>query len=876
MANPFEQFDEGASGNPFDNFEAGEQNGASGSWDTLEWKKRVSGTAHTALPMLGGMAGSVIGGIAGGTGGSVVPGAGTVAGGGVGAAAGGTLGYAIGETGADAIDEFLGVVEPRSMTEAATNAASNVYEGAQAEALGSFLGFGAGHALKGAKKAYRGVKALFPMTKEGAQKEVSRLLNEFRKTGDKQFLQKAQQVAEAVPGFQYTHGMGANNRDLISLERSVVSGSAGKPGLEGVQGQADDLLQGNVRAVDKTLDGMKTGSKYDFTDELSRQKGAIEAERTALGQADGQATGRGVLDALETAKEPYKAQMAKLEGLIPDYPVEVEGTKGALKSILESKKLSKDQRQAVERIGRDVAEIFTKKGQTLHSLMGARRTVNDAISKASAQGKDSVVAALMQIKTALDDDVAAVASMARTGAIKEYNGHVVIPDKLAAELEGNAKRLTDLQTRQAPDVETALTELNGMGRPTMQVAGETEKAYIQRLAKTYEQVTGKPIPLKASGDEKVIADLISRNKVIQETLQNVEPGQDVAALLNAYNDFSSKEFFGRFGKDSVKAAKAAQRLENVSGKFATETGVDDLIKAIGRDEAQTAMRGHYQAKLADLLNKNPSDAQMFKWLQENRKALGKLGLNEEFTKIIKGQAGYRELVKITGADTEQLFATILSGNTRQQRQALEPILRRVRDNPKAMNGLKTAFLEYLQEKSIKPLAADRVGFGRVADQLKKLDPTIKRLFKPDEIAKLQRVRDAVAITQRMTQGSPLGGSQTQELLKAAGRVADGKPQSTVMSAIISGGAYAAGAKAGGPVVGVAAAGGVQAMREIVKRHGDKAVRMYFARAMFDPEYARTLIMLTNQAKKPTGEVLKQINSQVARLVTVSAHQNKSD
>lgn len=78
------------------------------------------------------------------------------------------------------------------------------------------------------------------------------------------------------------------------------------------------------------------------------------------------------------------------------------------------------------------------------------------------------------------------------------------------------------------------------------------------------------------------------------------------------------------------------------------------------------------------------------------------------------------------------------------------------------------------------------------------------------------------------------------------------------------------------MVGVAAAGGVQAMREAAKRHGDKAVRMYFAKAMFDPEYAQTLIRLTNQARKPSGEVLKQINAQVARLVTASAHQSRSD
>lgn len=850
--------------------------GASGSWDVPAWKKRVSGMTHTVLPMAGGIAGGVIGGGGAGTAGSVIPGAGTVAGISAGSVAGGALGYAIGEQGADALDEFLGVVPVRGIKESLTNAAGNVYEGAQAEALGLVMG-GAGKALwKGAKATAKGAKSLLPLSQEGAQKEVSRLLTEFQKTGDKQFLKQAQSVADSVPGFKYTYGMGANNRDLISLERSVISGSAGKPGLEGVQGQADDLLQGNVRAVESKLRGMQTGSKADFVDDLARQRGGIEAERTALSQVDGQATGRQVLDAVESAQAPYKAQMQKLEEMIPDYPVQIDGTRATIKDLLGSKKLSDEPLKEVEKVSRAIAERFTKNGSTLHNLMGARRTVNDEISKAAAQGKDSVVAALMQVKSSLDDDVAAVASMARTGKLAEHKGVPVFPDKLAAELEENVSRLTAMQTKQAPDIDAALKTVNASGRPTMRVAGETEQSFHKRLAKEYERITGQNIPTKAIGDEKMIADLVARNKTIQETLQNVEPGQDVAALLNAYNNFSSKEFFGRFGKDSIRQAKDAQRLENVAQKFATDTGVDDIIKAVGRDEAQTAMRGHYQKQLGTLLEKNPSDAQVMRWFQENRRQLGKLGLHDEFLKTVRNQQGYRELVKITGADTEQLFATIMSGKGREQRQALQPILARVKNNPKAMAGLKSAFLEYFTDKSIRPLAADRVGFGRVADQLKQLDPTIQKLFTPKEVAELNKVRQAVAITQRMTQGSPIGGSQTQELLKAAGRVADGKPQSTVMSAIISAGAYGVGSKAGGPLVGVAAAGAVQTVREVTKRHGDKAVRMFFARAMFDPEYAKTLGALTRQARKPTAELVRHLNAQVARMAVITSNRPDGD
>jgi hypothetical protein len=78
------------------------------------------------------------------------------------------------------------------------------------------------------------------------------------------------------------------------------------------------------------------------------------------------------------------------------------------------------------------------------------------------------------------------------------------------------------------------------------------------------------------------------------------------------------------------------------------------------------------------------------------------------------------------------------------------------------------------------------------------------------------------------------------------------------------------------MVGVAAAGGIQAIREMAKRHGDKAVRMYFARAMFDPAYAQSLVKLTAQAKKPSAELIRQINAQVARTVMAVKTQSGGD
>ena len=66
------------------------------------------------------------------------------------------------------------------------------------------------------------------------------------------------------------------------------------------------------------------------------------------------------------------------------------------------------------------------------------------------------------------------------------------------------------------------------------------------------------------------------------------------------------------------------------------------------------------------------------------------------------------------------------------------------------------------------------------------------------------------------------------------------------------------------------------MREVTKRHGDKAVRMFFARAMFDPEYAKTIGALTRQARKPTAELVRQLNAQVARMAVIASNRPDGD
>jgi hypothetical protein len=838
-----------------------------------KWKRSVSDAAHTVLPAVGGTVGSIIGGGAGATGGTIAaPGPGTIAGVAVGAPAGGALGYGIGKQTARLVDQGLGLDPGRHIGEEARRAVGNVMDGIVGEGLGLGMGGLMSGAVPVAKAFGEGVRAVgrtvAPLSKQGAERVVRELLKKFERTGDAQFFQQAQAIERQVPGLKLTTGMARGNKDLISMERSVIAGGGTRPGMETVKSQADDLLQGNVRAIRDRTQQIAPGNVDDFTGELSRQRAGMDATRQRLSAADPQQTGQNVLDVVETAKEPVKAAMGRLGEAIPDYPMQFSRTGQAIKQIKDTKNLSPNQRQAVEAAERMIAEMQGKAGQSTMTAQGISRGLDEMISAAQgAPGREKAVPLLMQIKQAIGDDLAEVSQLAATGKMAVHKGKAVYPGQLAKELQDNLTELATLQSQSKPDIQAATAMLQERtGFPVMRMAGETEKAFAERVTREIQR-SGLEMPVATGGNPQRLAALQQRNQEISDILQNVDPAQDVAAALGAYNKYASEQYFGRFDTPTMQNVQRTQRTENIGRQLANPSGVDDLVKAVGKPEARRIMQEHYHAEFAGLLDKNPNDVRLNQWLRSNAKTLGKAGLYDDFAKLVKEQKGYNEIAKILGSDPRSMFDTILAGNNRAQRQALLPILNRVKGNPRALAGLKRAFVEHLDGKLFKDLAADRQGFGNISKELQRMQPTIDLLFNESERRALQTVRKAAGLTQQLTASAPLGGSQTAELLQTGKRIIQGeKPNKILTGAMALLGFVATKDMGFGPqlAVGGSAAGAVSMWRNHIKEVGNERVRQYFVRAMFDPQYARTLVESTRYGVVPT-HVQRQIRNQLGQL-----------
>jgi hypothetical protein len=188
----------------------------------------------------------------------------------------------------------------------------------------------------------------------------------------------------------------------------------------------------------------------------------------------------------------------------------------------------------------------------------------------------------------------------------EAGGKPIYPDELAQRLEVGARQLA--QMKAAPEQLDALAMYQKLAQDDplsagayMQQMKESKKDWASRIAEKYKGIYGEPIYKADPAQAKRIADLEAAQAEIQSALATASPGQDVASLMRAYNEYASSQYFGKFDKGAVKriTARGSERagtstaLENMAGKLKTPSGAMDLINSIGKEKAAAIMKGSY-------------------------------------------------------------------------------------------------------------------------------------------------------------------------------------------------------------------------------------------------------------------------------------------
>jgi hypothetical protein len=778
--------------------------------------------------------------------------------------AGGAMGYAAGKRGADYIDESLGLRKPLQLEEVLPQTASDLKTGAMMEMGGQVankLVFQP--VMKYGKLAFDKASELAGaiFTKGGTEKAAGNVIKAATSSGDiyAANAEQAASIEKEIPGLRFSMGQRTNDPNIIKLERAQMR----KPG-EGANVSSEQIASNNeaLRAYYQKNFGAKENID-DLIGSLQRTQETLgtraQAAQAATDSAAGllpsstpQETGQAITGKIQQAKAPVKATMNELEAQIPDYPMEFSATKDAIRTELQNPKASMQQKAALASFAKDMDEII-KKGPGTHSAMGVRRTLTDQISDMTLAGKDSAARALLQVKEALESDLAAISEKAVSGEIKLYRGQVGDPSKLTNALEGHLKQIAELKAKQAPDIKAMQDVLQQNKIPAMRVTHESDASFAERLGKDYTNITGKPIPTKGAEAEAKIAELTSQANEIKAIISELEPGSDVAVAMRTFNKYAREQYFERFKKGAV--ATATQKgnqitggrmpMENIGKQFTTPSGADDLIRAIGPEEAAQAMKGHFSYDMM----KNTTDpatgkivtAKLNAWIGKNSAALERFGIKGDFAgvqnaqevadKALAAAAGFEKTAAATilKADPGKAIAAAFSGNNPAAKAA--QLMQMVSKDPAAKAGLQRAYSDHMMEQ-IQTTAKDIVGNPEVSNAafqrlMAKNSETLKVIYKeePEKIKALNMMKTAYEISIRNKKSPIGGGSDTAEnVLTELGKLSNIPLPRTVSIA----------------------RGVVKVLTNIGKNNVDDLV----TQSLFNPDYAETLIKASRGQIKP--------------------------
>lgn len=777
------------------------------------WRDTVSRFARPALEGGGAAVGGLIGAGAGLTTGPGAPVASPVLG-----VAGGGLGYAIGKKGADLLDETLGL----------GSNTPQVFEGKP-----------------------QGIEGL--ITGEKKQGFADRLGNEALESvsdiGTGAALEMGGQML--VPAFM---AVKAGGKTVFKMVADPVKKAVTQKGMEKAAGQ---ILQANTSAgpiyaknaaeaaeIEKQIPGLK------FTaGQATNDPALIKLERTQMRRPGSGAE----MSAEQTARNNealriyYQKTFGGKEG-IDDLVTNLQGQRAGL--------------QSAEQTARSAAQAEAARLPAVEPSQTGQRiveTLQKGKAGAKAQAKelyDAVPSVKIPVGEMLDD----------FGQISRPMSKFEDPDGIP-DLLGIVKASFKPKTPHA----------HGGGLPPgtiLDAAGKAlPKAELPKVL-SLDDLQGLRSELLAQSrsarsaqvpNERLASRLDQAAKAVERAISGAEGTEGAGAALKEANRFFRKDYAEVFRQGTVgdilrpgmRGEATKTPLAQIPAKVWNSrnlTAADDFIKAT--KDAPAIMRDH---AAYDLLQ-NVTDAQgnivtskLNGWLARNRPLLKKFGLEGNFAGIAKAQraadaasaaAGEFErsvAARVLGSDPERAVAAAFSGRNAGAEAA--NLMKMVSGDKAAKKGLQKAFADHLMT-TIQTTAKDAAGNPVISNAafqktMAKYAPVMRVLYKdePAKIAALNTMRKAYEVSVRNTRSPIGGGSDTAEnVLTELGKI-----NLLTRSATI-----------------------VRGLFRIISKHGDDKVNEMVNRALFDPDYAQTLIKAT-QGKIPEKELQTVIDGKIVQL-----------
>lgn len=542
---------------------------------------------------------------------------------------GGTLGYAAGQQAGDILFGERG--EP-TLGGQAKEVGQDLYQGALGEAMGLGLGAGISTTARGAKAiASKGL----PFSDKAARVQAGRAINQVRQPITAQAVEQEAKNLSKAEGLKTRTGI--TEPTFAQKTGSVTAGAF-------EQSRAAKFPEVAARLKYKDAD-INLGAITNIKKFLG------ETQPPIIAGSDKQGIGARTIDELSGAKAKVVDQEQQIWGGVPQHEIPTPTVEATIQELNKT-----PMEKTVKKTVSDVTAYIKALPKTTQGLQAADRTIQARIREASRMGRNDISHELGKLKDALESDFKLMGDAADAGDVALYNGKLVYPGKLQSELTDIVARIAEGQNKITPDIPAIQKALTVKGIPSMRQVNESETAFTKRITDSYIKNGLGDIPVASTKQD---ADLAARSQQIQKILANTQPADDVAKAYKTAKQFSKEQKFDKFGRGAVKdVLKRGDEysgyqlpMESIPRNFATPTGADDLIRAIGRQKAAPIMSDYAKTVLSEKALDSEGNIiipRAMAFLRQNGQILDKYGIRKDFERIIKDSvpdALYRTIEK---------------------------------------------------------------------------------------------------------------------------------------------------------------------------------------------------------------------------------------
>jgi len=620
--------------------------------------------------------------------------------------------------------------------------------------------------------------------------------------------------------------------------------------------------------------------------------------------------GKWILDKLPPlTKESAKKQAGRILAVnMNDGPVFIKNAEDAaeLESLIPGLKFSMGERTADPGILKFERAMTNAPGETA-GMVGNQRAQNtlaikDFINKAkgSATPEDA-------IKTLETQKANTEAGVLYTGGrlsreAEKFTGQIplqetgqIIKSEAAAgkrAAKGEASRLFNEVPEFEIDASRITSKINELSKPLSRVEDVSKNIpnVFNRAKGLLEETNNKLTPQDLQGIRQELGSELRNSQ--NSSNPNARLEKRISGLMGEIDDVlreagegtgsaseklkTARTFFRQEVIEKFKEGPVGEILKTkFTGDAVSDSQVASRFFKPGREGAENAKKfvetfgneSTAKAALDDAINQNMLDAVTDKntgeivrsklngWLFKHKPALEQLGLSKKYDSLVTARSELDKALetksmfdksaasKMIGTDVNSAVKKAFEGS--KKTQAAYQLMNKVKHDGNAVSGLQNSVIDDIISRS-ELSATDTLGnsvlsYDKLSKGIKEYDPALKILFKdaPEKIKALESVRTAVKIMQRSKTPIVSGGSDTAANILTIMGKASGMSNSRTLNI-------------------------AKAFIKPLKDMGDEQVNIFLNRAMFDPDFANTLKLMTKE-KTTVDQVERRLKGHMLSL-----------